>query len=265
MIKAFRQLTKTYIQQHLAYRMRMLIWFIADLSPFIIFPIIWLSIYKQNTSIAGFDRTAIITYYLITAFIVQTCTSHVGGIFQRNIVQGKLNIHLVRPLSFISFAFIHEFSYRLISFFPVTVLAIIIYIFFPDYFRLPSSPFTWILFALVCLIVLTMSHLLEMISGLTSFWFGENKALDNFIYFFYKVFSGAFAPLAFFPIVLQNIANCLPFKYLAYFPAQIFLEQIHGYELFYGLTLMIVWLLILALIVSFLWRRGLRQYDGSGI
>ena len=56
----------------------------------------------------------------------------------------------------------------------------------------------------------------------------------------------------------------LPFQYLAYFPAAVFLGKIHGWNLFYGLLQEAGWALVLVITARLLFRRGLKQYSAYG-
>ncbi len=56
----------------------------------------------------------------------------------------------------------------------------------------------------------------------------------------------------------------LPFQYLAYFPAAVFLGKIHGTELVYGLLIELAWAIGLIVVARVLYRRGLRHYSAYG-
>ena len=80
-----------------------------------------------------------------------------------------------------------------------------------------------------------------------------------------KLFSGELAPLTFFPLFLQTIAFYLPFKYLAHFPSQIYLEKISYSEILKNFLGAFCWIAALIIIIIIVWKRGLKRYDGSSI
>jgi len=56
----------------------------------------------------------------------------------------------------------------------------------------------------------------------------------------------------------------LPFKYLAYFPAAVFLGKIRGTEMYIGLAVEIAWVLFFIVLARVLWYRGVKRYSGFG-
>ena len=56
----------------------------------------------------------------------------------------------------------------------------------------------------------------------------------------------------------------MPFKYLAYFPAAIFLEKIPRDELAWQLCVEAAWLAFFMLLSRVLWHRGVKRYSGFG-
>jgi ABC-2 type transport system permease protein len=261
----YHQLFKTFIQRHLAYRARVTIWAFVDLINFLIFPFLWLSIYGDRISIAGYSRADIVTYYIIIMFISLGFSSHILKQIKIDILNGEINSLLLKPISYLYYRFIHELSYKCI----VLLLAILFFIganiVTPSYIEFPHSWLYISLFLLSLVFSYVLSHAIQMIVGLSSFWLGENFGPDRLRHILEKVFSGELAPLVFLPTILQTTAFYLPFKYLSYFPAQLYLEQISLTEALHDFLMLGVWVIISWSIVWFMWKRGLRKYEGIGM
>ena len=60
------------------------------------------------------------------------------------------------------------------------------------------------------------------------------------------------------------ILQYLPFQYLAYFPAMVFLEMKQGPELAWGLAIELAWAVIFTVLARWLYRLGLRHYSAYG-
>jgi ABC-2 type transport system permease protein len=60
------------------------------------------------------------------------------------------------------------------------------------------------------------------------------------------------------------VFRSLPFQYLAYFPAVVFLGKIQGQELVLGLLVQAAWAIGLIAMARFLYARGLRRYSAFG-
>ena len=58
--------------------------------------------------------------------------------------------------------------------------------------------------------------------------------------------------------------KALPFKYLAYFPAMVFLGKVRGSDLAYGLLAEVAWAGFFIVVARLLYRVGLRRYSAYG-
>jgi ABC-2 type transport system permease protein len=56
----------------------------------------------------------------------------------------------------------------------------------------------------------------------------------------------------------------MPFQYLAYFPAVIFLRKVEGPELVQGLLIQLAWAVAFVFLTRWLFHRGLRRYSAYG-
>jgi len=70
-------------------------------------------------------------------------------------------------------------------------------------------------------------------------------------------------PLDFYPNWLQAIARALPFSSITYGPARLFVTP--SLELFISvMTLQIIWIVILALLLTYTYRRGVAYLAVNG-
>ena len=76
--------------------------------------------------------------------------------------------------------------------------------------------------------------------------------------------SGHMFPLDMLPEPWSTIVDFFPLRYLAYFPAAIFLGKIQGAELAMGLLVEVGWILFFIVLTRFMWARGVRRYSGFG-
>lgn len=251
--------------RHLAYRGRVLIWFIVDGLQVLVFPFIWLHVYGDRTTLHGFSRADIVGYYVVLTYLNIVATGHISRIIRADIMQGDLNSHLVRPLNYFFFRAFHELSYHLI-YLPFTTLLLVALTWqFPQLVSRPAAAVTWVLFAVAVVLSFILSLCLEVLVGLGTFWLKETAGLGQLKSLLEAVFSGSLAPLAFYPLILQKVAGFLPFQYLIWFPLQIYLNKLTPLALWSGFFSIALWLVFLGLLIVLVWRRGLRQYEGAGI
>jgi ABC-2 type transport system permease protein len=105
---------------------------------------------------------------------------------------------------------------------------------------------------------------LEAAIGMIGFWFLEVSSL-LFIYMLFSFFlSGHMFPLTLLPDGIETFVNFLPLKYLAYFPAAIFLGKIPQEDLPMEMAIEAMWLVFFILLCRLAYSRGVKQYSGFG-
>jgi ABC-2 type transport system permease protein len=104
----------------------------------------------------------------------------------------------------------------------------------------------------------------EATIGMIGFWFLE---VSSFLYIVNTVnffVSGHMFPLDLLPAPWPMVLKALPFQYLAYFPAAVFLGKIQGTALIQGLVLELFWAVLFMIMAHWLYRLGLRHYSAFG-
>ena len=92
-------------------------------------------------------------------------------------------------------------------------------------------------FLLSLVMAFLLGFFLEATMGMISFWFLEVSSLLFVYMLFTFFFSGHMFPLDILPEPWRTIVDFLPFKYMAYFPAAVFLGKVQGTELVHGLMI----------------------------
>jgi ABC-2 type transport system permease protein len=71
-------------------------------------------------------------------------------------------------------------------------------------------------------------------------------------------------PLDLLPQPWFGILTFLPFQYMAYFPAVVFLGKVKGTALLIGLLAEFLWAVFFIVLARMLFRLGLRRYSAFG-
>ena len=112
-----------------------------------------------------------------------------------------------------------------------------------------------------------LGFFMECSIGLISFWFLEVTSL-TFIYMLMTfLLSGHMFPLELLPespVNVRGLVEFLPLKYLAYFPAAVFLGKVEGPEMYRGLAIEAAWVLFFIILSRVMWIRGVKRYSGYG-
>lgn len=246
-------------------RARFFIWILVDTLGVIVLPFVWLAILGDRDMLLGFTRADIVTYFILVYVINLVATSHISEYVHADIMKGDLNKLLVRPIVPPLYHAMAQYGYKFVSLFVACAVCAIAITFFPEYISLPptATHAFWFLFFLV--FAGFHSSAIQIIVGLATFWLGETAALMQLRHVLEKIFSGEFGPLSLFPILIQAVGAWLPFQYLFFVPIQIYLGKLSGGEILSALFGMLFWSMMYLFIIIFLWRRGMRRYEGVGI
>lgn len=256
---------KLHIERHLTYRARVFIWVFVDTVPVFIFPFLWLSLYGDATTLGGFTRSDIVTYYLVSTLVWTASSSHISRLIRDDIMRGLLSEFQIKPINYLFLRPLRELSYKILLLIIVVPVGILFYFLFPEYLLLPTAAITWFLFFISLFLGYLFSTLVQMIIGFGAFWLGETNTGEQLDYIVSQLFAGRLAPLSFLPGLLGQAAMILPYRFVVYVPTQIYLGKVSFAELQHEYIQMVIWILVLLFLVLLLWKRGLKNYEGVGI
>jgi len=133
-----------------------------------------------------------------------------------------------------------------------------------DYFDGWPGAWTLLAYALSLVLALFIGFFFEAMLGMIGFWFLEVTSMlyvVNTVNFFV---SGHMFPLDLLPSPWAHLLKLLPFQYLAYFPAAVFLGKIEGAGLAYGLLGELAWAVLFIVLTCWFYRAGLKRYSAYG-
>ena len=228
---------------------------------------LWTAIFQASgkSEIVDYTRDTVIAYYMLT--MISRAFSSMPGLCNGIALQvrnGEVKKFLIQPLDMLGFMLLsrvaHKAAYYTIAVVPFAFVFFLCRGFFPGW---PEAP-VLIAFCLSLFMGFLLGFYIEASLGLVAFWFLEVSSLV-FIYNLLSFFlSGHMFPLDLLPVWAHNIVNVLPFQYLAYTPAAIFLGKIQGPELWTSLAIEMCWLLAFIGLARIMFHRGIRRYSGFG-
>jgi len=228
---------------------------------------LWTAIFQASgkSEIVDYTRDTVIAYYMLT--MISRAFSSMPGLCNGIALQvrnGEVKKFLIQPLDMLGFMLLsrvaHKAAYYTIAVVPFAFVFFLCRGFFPGW---PEAP-VLIAFCLSLFMGFLLGFYIEASLGLVAFWFLEVSSLV-FIYNLLSFFlSGHMFPLDLLPVWAHDIVNLLPFQYLAYTPAAIFLGKIQGPELWTSLAIEMCWLLAFIGLARIMFHRGIRRYSGFG-
>jgi ABC-2 type transport system permease protein len=234
--------------------------------------LLWEAIYRgagkdEEGEITGFTRDKMIAYLLLVQ--ISRMFSSMPGLstgIARDIRDGNLKKYLLQPIDMLwylmSYRGAHKIAYIATTALPYAVL----FFLFRDVFDGFPGPATLVAYLLSLLLAFMIGFFFESCIGITGFWFLEISSLMYIINVLNFFVSGQMFPLEFLENIpyLTRVLELLPFQYLAYFPAMVFLEKKQGDDLVLGLLIELGWVIALMLLSRWLYRLGLKHYSAYG-
>ncbi len=270
-LRKYFNIFRASLIERMAYRGDFLLGTVLRFLPMLTTILLWHAVYKgANDSDIGqggktYNFREMIAYLLLVH--VSRMFSSMPGLANgvaRDIREGTLKKYLLQPLDMIgylvSYRAAHKAAYIATSALPYALL----FFFCRDFFDGFPDPLTFVAYLATLLLGFVLGFFFEAAIGMIGFWFLEVTSLlwvINTLNFFV---SGHMFPLDLLSPGMAQVLKLLPFQYLAYFPAAVFLGKIHGMELVYGLLIEVAWAVSLIAIARFLYRRGLRHYSAYG-
>ena len=221
---------------------------------------------KETIRLGNYAFPDMVAYYLMT--MIARAFSSMPGLasgIALQIRQGEIKRYLIQPIDFLSFLMLqrvaHKFAYYTVAIFPFALVFFLCRGYFVDGW--PPAPQFAAFFASL-IMGFFIGFFLEATIGMIGFWFLEVSSL-LFIYMLFSFFlSGHMFPLTLLPDGIEWFVQLLPLKYLAYFPAAIFLDKIPDDQLWTEIAIEFGWLVFFIIACRLAYYRGVKQYSGFG-
>jgi ABC-2 type transport system permease protein len=261
---------RTCIEERLVYRADFALATLFRFLPIVTQIFLWGAIFAVGTGhaherIGGYTYENMVAYYLLT--MVGRAFSSMPGLASGIALQvrdGSIKKFLTQPIDMLDYLFWHRVAHKLVYYGIALGPFALVFWLCRGYF--PPLPDVWTILAFAAsgVMAFLLGFLIEALLGLVAFWFLEVSSL-LFIYMMLNYFlSGHMIPLDFLPESVQQAIFFLPFKYLAYVPASIWLGRYSHGELIRLLCVELLWVLGLLLANRLVFHFGVRRYSAFG-
>jgi len=256
-MRTYVKFTAKAFSKQLAYRSEVWLRLIGNFVTVLIQVEIWRAVIGSER-IEGVTLEQMITYSIINTLLLALLLHGISGKVDESLKSGSIASELIKPISyplFLLFDGLGNTLYQLV--FTVAPSLLIASLYFG---MMPPASWTHLFaFLLALLLALLISFLLGYLISLLAFWFMNHFALSWMLGGFITIFSGAFLPIWFFPSSWITVANLLPFQYMGYVPAAIYLGNITTQELWQVIAVGLGWIAGLLILVQWLWTRAVKR------
>lgn len=259
-MKKYLMVARLSFQEDLFYRANFFFYFLDQSALFLVQLLLWSAVFRETGSVAGFDFSGILQYFVVVRLVQLFTVSRIGHTLSDKIRSGGLSRFLLQPWSFFLAMFFRQLgkrTYRLIY-----LMVVIGILNFSGLIELSLSRL--LIFLLMLLNVSILSFLYRFAFGTFAFWFTN---VSSIIWFFQQsidFLGGGWLPASFFPGGAANLIKKLPFYLTLGFPAEVFQDKIVGSAIAVGIVQQLVWIFIFTFLTLFLWRKGIKKYEAVG-
>jgi ABC-2 type transport system permease protein len=261
------------LEERLVYRGDFALGTLMRFLPIITQIFLWWAVFEsispgspEKASLVGYSFPDMVAYYLLT-MLVRAFSSMPGlaSNIAKQIREGEIKKFLVQPVDLLGYLLLsrvaHKLAYYSVATLPFAMVFFLCRGFFTAGF--PDAP-QMLAFVLSVVLSFVLGFFLEASLGLVGFWFMEISSL-LFVYMLFSFFlSGHMFPLDILPEPWQSIVQYMPLKYLAYFPAAVFLGKVTGDQLWFEMMVLVGWTVAFIVLSRILYSAGLRRYSGYG-
>jgi ABC-2 type transport system permease protein len=259
------------LQNNLQYRVNYLTRTLFSFIPLFAMLSLWRTIYAGNSGTGarnGFSQAEMIFYYLLVAVVdVLTAVNEDDWQIAADIRVGAISQFLLKPVDYLWYRLCLFFSGR-IAFVAMAAVPLGVFIFcFRHYCVAPASGTALLLFPVSLVLTALLQFFISYAMAMLAFWLLEISTLIFILFAFEYVASGHLFPLSLleakFPL-LEHVLFLTPFPYQMYFPVGLYMGKIAGADLWHGLLMQFLWVLLAYGLARFMWRHGVKKYSAFG-
>jgi ABC-2 type transport system permease protein len=240
-----------------AYRVHFFVEIFSRFLQLYVLTTLWHLLYRQAPgAFAGTPEPSMITYACLGVIVSLVLSADTGPhtYIAEQVRRGTITGDLIKPLDFVAHMLwrnlgetvVRAVFYAVVPFVGAVILFGV---------RAPQNGQALAGFVLSMLLSVLILFYCNFLFGLISF-----KTLDltgfQFAYWaLIRFFSGALIPVWLYPPYLAKGIQWLPFQSVYATPISIYIGRLTGEEMVKGLSLQILWILLLGLLAAFLWNR----------
>lgn len=225
-----------------------------------IFSRLWGALVGPNGSLNGFSGSDLVWYLTVAEVMMLSSTSLLRQV-ESDVKSGQIAYLLVRPVNYVLYQASYYLGEMTVSVIMNAVVGGVVALLLAGP---PPATIASLLEAIVLLLIaIATQFVFVMMIGLLAFYVEECRP-------FYWIYSkliftlgGMFIPIDIYPRAFRVLAEALPFKSVTYGPARAFVGG--SASMFASLALTgIAWVLVLAVVIAFEYRGGVKRVNANG-
>ncbi|GIE94344.1 ABC transporter permease [Paractinoplanes rishiriensis] len=256
-VRAYRAYMRASVRMALQYRVVIFAFAFVTLLWIVLLTRLWTAAYQDRPAVAGFTLDQMVVYLTLSSLQAMIIISPLAHIIAGRVRSGEVVFDVSRPLSYPGQMLALQAGQTLTQTSIVLLVAPLAALL--GGLAAPASAAAGLLYPVAVLFGWLLNALLTFLIGLSAFWTVDNMGLSTLFRFIAAFLAGASVPLTLMPGPLRALAGALPFRFIAYQPAAIYVGQVHGREMIQGFALAAGWVVVLVALTGLIWRRAYRK------
>lgn len=254
---------KTSLVVQFQYRAAMIIWMIGRVIEPLIYLVVWTTVAAaRGGQVGGFGAADFSAYFITLMLVNQLTFSWIMWEYDYTIRTGLFSFKLLRPIHPIHADIADNLAYKILTLAIIIPVAFILGWIFPPNFNIQM--WAWLAAVPALFLAFLVRFLIEWALAMAAFWTTRINAINQAYHVILLFLSGQFAPLSLLPEPLQQAATILPFRWLISFPVELILGRLSPNQVLVGLAAQGIWLVVALVMLSIVWRAGVKKYSAVG-
>ncbi len=226
-----------------------------------IFVQLWKAVYSGGSgTIEGFTLAMMIWYLVMTESIV-TSPGRILEQIGEEVRSGDIAQKINKPYNYILFNYASSMGKTLLAFTTTFIFGSLITFLMVGGFSLQLHHLPFIL--ITVFLGLTLHFLFMALLGIFAFWLEDAHAMHFIYQKVVFILGGMLLPLEIFPSWLENISKVLPFSYIAYHPAKLWV-MFRWINLWPVLIGQLIWIALIIAGITIIYNICIRRLSVNG-
>jgi len=228
--------------------------------------ILWGAIFIGRVEVGGFTLQAMLSYYLVSSFLMTMDLSWGAGREVMDRIKGgtfsKYMVIPSNPQAHCLSQSLGTSAYYGIFAIPAALLSALVFRIYPDFTTDPVIILTAVAMSLLGLVFM---YCYQYFVGLWAFKFLDVDSMFFFLPSIVSFFRGEYFPISLLPGNFADMLRFFPFTHVSYTPTMLLIGRMERNDGLIGLTVLAVWVLGMAALNEITYNRLRVKYEGVGI
>ena len=251
------------VLEQLQYRATNYFYMIGMIAEPIVYLVVWSSIARaEGGSIEGYTPGTFAAYYIVWTLVRNMNIVLTPYAWEERIKQGELSGALLRPLHPLHFDLGYFAGWKVVVILLWLPIAFVLSLAFRP--ELSPSVLQCVVFFFAIWGAYLIRSMFLWLIGLITFWTTRGSALFEAYFVTELLLSGRLVPMDLMPGWVEGLSWALPFRWTFGYPITALVGPVTTAELFTGLAMQVLWVLIGLAGISLVWPRAVRRFSAVG-